>query len=75
MVSMTLSIPKDIKQHMDAFPEINWSEVAREAIKKKLTLLEQFREFTKNSTMTEEEALKLGDEVSKSAMKRHETRS
>lgn len=75
MVSMTLSIPKDIKQHMDTFPEINWSEVARDAIKKKLTLLEQFKEFTKESTMTEKDALKLGREISKSAMKRHETRS
>ena len=31
MVTMTLAVPKDLKERMDSFPEINWSEVARQA--------------------------------------------
>ena len=71
MVSVTLSVPEDIKQEMDQFPEINWSAVAREAIQQRLVMLHKFREFTKDSTLTEEEALQLGREVSRKAQKRH----
>ena len=71
MVSITLSVSEDLKQEMDSFPEINWSAVAREAIKKKVAMMEKFKEFTKNSELTEEEALQLGKEVSTKAMRRH----
>ena len=71
MVNVTLSIPNELKQKMDIFAEINWSAVAREAIKKKLQLLEKFREFTKDSTFTEQDALRFGREVSANVAKRH----
>ncbi|MFH1276608.1 MAG: hypothetical protein ABIH82_05860 [Candidatus Woesearchaeota archaeon] len=71
MVSLTLSVPDDLKQDMDNFPEINWSAIAREAIKGRLTMLHKFREFTKDSTFTEEDTLSLGKEVSKRARNRH----
>ncbi len=65
MVSVTLSVPEELKKDMDAFTDVNWSAVAREAIKHKLILLKKFREFTKNSTLTEEDAIKLGRKVNK----------
>jgi len=71
MVSITLSVPNELKQQMDNFPEMNWSAVARIAIKRKIEMLEKFKEFTKDSTFTEEDALSFGSEVSKKAMKRH----
>ncbi len=71
MVSITLSVPEDLKREMDLFPEINWSAVARGAIKNKVALLTRFKEFTKNSNLTEEEALDFGKKVSKAAMQRH----
>ena len=74
MVSITLSIPQEMKQEMDIFQDINWSAVAREAIKRKLLMLEKFKEFTKDSTLTEEEALELGRQVSEKAMKKHKAR-
>ncbi len=74
MVSITLSVPEEMKHEMDIFQEINWSAVARQAIKRKLLMLEKFKEFTKDSTFTEEEALELGMEVSAKAMKKHKTR-
>jgi len=73
MVSITLSVPEDLKHDMDSFPEINWSAVARQAIKSKVTMMEKFKEFTKDSEFTEEDALNLGREVSRKAMKRHKT--
>lgn len=71
MVSITLSVPDELKQEMDSFHDINWSAVAREAIKKKVLLLEKFRQFTENSSLTEEDALSLGKAVSAAATRRH----
>ncbi len=71
MVSITLSVPADLKQEMEQFCEINWSAVARDAIKHKVALLRKFKEFTKDSTLTEEDALQLGAKVTSEAMKKH----
>ena len=71
MVSITLSVPEDLKQDMDKFPELNWSAVAREAIKRKLVLLEKFKEFTADSEFGEEDALKLGRELSAKVAKKY----
>lgn len=68
---MTLSVAEEMKHEMDTFPEINWSAVAREAIKHRLMMLHKFQEFTKDSTFTEEDALKLGRELSEKVRKRH----
>lgn len=70
MVNITLSIPEDMKQEMDRFEEMNWSAVARAAIKKRLILLKEFREFTKDSELTEEDAIKLGRKINKAAARR-----
>ncbi|HLD97208.1 MAG TPA: hypothetical protein VI934_02595 [Candidatus Nanoarchaeia archaeon] len=74
MVSITLAVPEDLKREMDAFPEMNWSAVAREAIKKRLLMLEKFKAFTRESTFTEKDALDLGRELSEKIMKRHKER-
>jgi len=74
MVSITLSVPEEMKHEMDGFQDINWSAVARQAIKKKLLMLEKFKQFTKDSTLTEEEALKFGAEVSKKALEKHKAK-
>ena len=70
MVSITLAVPRELKQEMDELKEINWSEIARTAIKNKIVLLKKFKEFTKNSTLTEQDALDLGRKVNKSLHKR-----
>ncbi len=70
MVSITLSVPKELKRDMDDFEDINWSAVAREAIKKRVLLLKQFKQFTKESTFTEEDALRLGRETDRKVSRR-----
>lgn len=71
MVSMTLSIPEELKQDMDLFQDMNWSAVARTAIQQKIVYLKKFKEFTKNSTLTEDDALRMGKELNKSLTKRY----
>ena len=70
MVSLTLSVPESIRKEMEEFPEINLSEIARAAIMRRILVLKKFREFTKDSEITEEDALRLGREVNKKAKER-----
>ena len=70
MVNITLSVPQDLKQRMDNFGEINWSAVAREAFDEKIKDLEFIKKFKAKSTLTEEDAIKLGRELNKELAKR-----
>ena len=71
MVNITLSIPDELKKEMEKFPEMNWSEIARAAIRKRIEILGFFKEFTKDSALTEEDAIKLGKQVNKALAKRY----
>ncbi len=70
MTTMTLAIPIELKQRLEGFPEINWSEVARQAFMQKIKDLEFLKEFKQESEMTEEEALRLGKQVRKNIAKK-----
>ncbi len=70
MVNLTLSIPEDLKSEMEKFPEINWSEVARAAIRRKALLLKEFDKLLKESEFTEEDAVELGRKINKKASKK-----
>ncbi len=65
MVTMTLAVPEELKHRMDFFPELNWSEVARQAFSQKLEDLEFLKKFKEKSELTEKDALYLGAQVSK----------
>ena len=71
MANITLSIPEDLKKEMEKFPEINWSEVARDSIKKKIAQLSFLKGFRMDSDITVDEALKLGQEVNQLLVKRY----
>jgi len=71
MANITLSIPEDLKKEMEKFPEINWSEVARDSIKKKIAQFSFLKGFRMDSDITVDEALKLGQEVNQLLVKRY----
>ena len=71
MANITLSIPEDLKKEMEKFPEINWSEVARDSIKKKIVQLSFLKGFRMDSDITVDEALKLGQEINQLLVKRY----
>ena len=71
MVSITLSVPEELKKEMDQFKEMNWSEVARRAIIQKIEFLKLFEQATKNSTFTEKDAIRLGRKVNERMAKRY----
>jgi len=40
-VRMTFSVPDDLKERMDKRPDVNWPEVFKEGMRKKLEVLER----------------------------------
>ncbi len=71
MSNLTLAIPKDLKAKMDQFPEINWSEVARQAIAGKMQLLEQMQRLLSNSSLVREDTVRYGREIKRRVSKKH----
>lgn len=71
MPNLTLAIPEEVKQKMEKFPEINWSEVARQAIIQKTKVLERMEMLLSKSKLTEKETLVLGQEVKERVWKHH----
>ena len=65
MATLTLAVPEEMKSKMDSFPEMNWSEVARQAFMQKIEDMEFLRKFKEKSRLTENDALRLGKEVSR----------
>ena len=63
MTNMTLALPAELKSRIEQFPEINWSEIARQAFDQKMKDLEFLKRFKEKSTMSEKEALKMGREL------------
>ena len=71
MPTITLSVPEELKKEMDKSKEINWSEVARLAIREKISQLKILNSIAKKSKLTEKDALKLGKEINKSLHKKY----
>ena len=66
MPTISLSVPEDLKKEMEESKEINWSEVARVAIKNKITQLKILKQITSKSILTEKDAIELGKKINKS---------
>lgn len=75
MANLTLAIPDDLKLKMGRFPEINWSEVARQAISEKARILDQMQRLLSKSSLTENEALSLGQKIKKRVWQKHRRKS
>ena len=71
MVSVTLAVPQELKIEMDKHPELNWSEIARQAIWEKLVVLKRMDMLLSSSALTKEDALQFGRKVSKTLAKRY----
>jgi len=48
MKRFTISIPEDLKKEMDSLSDINWPQVAKESIQKKIQMLDEFECFERN---------------------------
>lgn len=74
MTSLTLSVPKELKQKMDKFEWLNWSSIAREAFVKRMRqieILDKLEKDVANSKLTDEDCIKLGRELRKAISKKY----
>lgn len=63
MANVTVSVDEDLKQRMDEHPEINWSEVARQAFQEKLEDLELMEKLASESSLTEEDVEEISRKI------------
>ena len=63
MPTLTLAIPKDLKEEMESLPELNWSEIARAAILEKINEYKIFKAIVAKSKLTQRDALQIGKKV------------
>lgn len=71
MTNMTLAIPEELHEIIKRYPEIKWSEVARQAIWDKARKLDLMDKLLAKSKLTEEDAEKIGHKIKHGIAKRH----
>jgi cytochrome c553 len=67
MTNVTVSVDDSLKDRMDDHPEINWSEVARQAIREKIRDLRVMEELVEDSELTEEDVDELAARIDRNA--------
>jgi hypothetical protein len=67
MPSITVNVDDDLKERMEEHPEINWSEVTRQAIQEKIETLDVMDELTSKSELTESDVAEIADKINESA--------
>ena len=73
-VTLTLSIPGELKKEMNHLKGINWSAETRQFLQdriKRLKVLHKLDELTRHSKLTEQDAIELGRKINKSIAQRH----
>ena len=74
MPNLTIAISEELRKELSEFKIMNWSEVAREAFEKKIVQLKILESFSKDSELTQEDALRLGKKVNEALSKRFSKR-
>jgi hypothetical protein len=75
MPSITVNVDDDLKDRMEEHPEINWSEVTRQAIQEKVETLEVMDELTSGSELTESDVADIADRINEAGRERVEEES
>ena len=74
MANITISVPRDLKDKLDKFPEINWSKLTSILLYqkiKRLELLKELDEILADSKLTDEDCIKLGKQLKKEIAKKY----
>ncbi|TLZ74663.1 MAG: hypothetical protein E6K08_09980 [Methanobacteriota archaeon] len=74
MTNLTLSVPDDLYEEMKKHPEIRWSEVARQALAKKLDDLRRLDALLRDSKLTVRDVEEVAKSVKEGVWKKHRKR-
>lgn len=75
MPTITVNVDDALKERMEKHPEINWSEVTRQAIREKIEKLELLDELTADSELTDDDVDELAAMVDERARERLDERA
>jgi len=70
MVNMTLTIPDELREKMNQFSDIKWSEVARKAIEQRVHDIEIMNKIASKSKLTAKDAEELAKKIKRNAAKK-----
>jgi len=72
--TLTVSIPEKLKKELKEAKGVNWSEETRQFLEgrvKRLRVLRKLDELTRNSSLSEKDAIEFGRKVNAGVAKRH----
>ncbi len=72
MPNMTLSLPEELYRRIKRYPELKWSEIARQAFENKLDEIEMINRMLAKSKLTEAEAGRIAHRIKSKIRKRIE---
>lgn len=70
MPTITVNVDDELRARMENHPEINWSEVTRQAINEKVEQLEVMDELTSESELTERDVEAIAAKINQSGRQR-----
>lgn|SRR3989338_7235049 len=68
MANMTLHVPDELLVKMKHFKEMRWSEVARQAIEKRISDFEIMEKILSKSKLTEKDAKEIAEKIDASSV-------
>lgn len=71
MPEIKIRIPEDLKRKMNEAEDVDWSKVARNAIRERSSQLALLKSLAAKSSMTEKDAGELGRKVKKGLHERY----
>jgi len=75
MPTITVNVDDALKERMERHPEINWSEVTRQAIRDRIEKLELMDELTAEIELSEADVDEIAAKINESTRKRLEEES
>jgi predicted CopG family antitoxin len=72
MANLTLSVPDELYAEMKKHPEIRWSEVARQALTRKIEDLRRLEALLKDSRLREQDVAEVSRKVKERVQARHD---
>ena len=70
MAELKISLPEELKQEMEEFPDIEWHLVLRKLLKQELDRLIELKRIVSKSKLTADDVSELSNKVDKSLAQR-----
>jgi len=75
MTNITLAVPDELAKRMKTFSEIRWSEIARQAIEKRVQDLEIMNKIASKSKITQKDVEEISKSIRRTATRKLNERS